>query len=295
MPQLVKFCPLCGVEKFLVFDQRDFRGFEVTNVLCSQCGLVFQTPRMSESELDAFYQENYRVAYQGQEGPSDKDLKVQKARAEYLVNLLQGLEINKVHNYLDIGSSAGYLITEVQQLFRCEAVGIEPGEAYRKYAESKGIQVFKELSLIEEAEIPRFDLVSLIHVLEHLPDPVEYLKTLRNKFLTQSAKLLVEVPNLYAHDCFEVAHLTSFSSDRLVQVLKSAGFKCLFIEKHGYPRSRMIPLYITVLAQPEIDDSREIKIKIESLVRLKRRTGLLHRRIIERLFPSYAWLPEFRS
>lgn len=295
MPQLVKFCPLCGVEKFLVFDQRDFRGFEVTNVLCSQCGLVFQTPRMSESELDAFYQENYRVAYQGQEGPSDKDLKVQKARAEYLVNLLQGLEINKVHNYLDIGSSAGYLITGVQQLFRCEAVGIEPGDAYRKYAESKGIQVFKELSLIEEAEIPRFDLVSLIHVLEHLPDPVEYLKTLRNKFLTQSAKLLVEVPNLYAHDCFEVAHLTSFSSDRLVQVLKSAGFKCLFIEKHGYPRSRMIPLYITVLAQPEIDDSREIKIKIESLVRLKRRTGLLHRRIIERLFPSYAWLPEFRS
>lgn len=295
MPEQVKFCPLCGMEKFLVFDQRDFRGFQVTNVLCSQCGLVFQTPRMSESELDTFYQEQYRVAYQGQGGPSDKDLKVQKARAEYLVNLLQGMAIKKVQNYLDIGSSAGSLITQVQGVYGCEAVGIEPGEAYRQYAESKGIRVFKELSLIEEAEIQRFDLVSLIHVLEHLPDPVEYLKALRINFLTQNAKLLVEVPNLYAHDCFEVAHLISFSIDRLVQVLTKAGYKCLFIEKHGHPRSRMIPLYITVLAEPEIDDSRENNIEIEKLVRLKRRTGLLHRRIIERLFPSYAWNPEFRS
>ena len=295
MTEQVKFCPLCGMEKFSVFDQRNFRGFQVTNVLCSQCGLVFQTPRMSESELDTFYKEQYRVAYQGHGGPSDRDLKVQKARAEYLVNFLQRMEIKQVQNYLDIGSSAGSLIERVQQVFGCDSVGVEPGDAYRHYAEAKGMRVFKELSLIEEAELQRFDLVSLIHVLEHLPDPIDYLKALRIKFLSQNAKLLVEVPNLYAHDCFEVAHLTSFSSNRLVEVLNKAGFKSLFIERHGHPRSRMIPLYITVFAEPEIDDSRENKIESEMLVRLKRRTGLLHRRIVERLFPSYAWIQEFRS
>jgi 2-polyprenyl-3-methyl-5-hydroxy-6-metoxy-1,4-benzoquinol methylase len=295
MPEQVKFCPLCGMEKFSVFDQRNFRSFQVTNVLCSQCGLVFQTPRMSESELDTFYQDQYRVAYQGQEGPSDRDLKVQKARAEYLVDLLQRMEIKQVQNYLDIGSSAGSLIERVQQVFGFDTVGVEPGEAYRHYAESRGIRVYKALSLIEEAEIQRFDLVSLIHVLEHLPDPIDYLKALRIKFLTRNAKLLVEVPNLYAHNCFEVAHLTSFSSNRLVEVLNKAGFKCLFIERHGNPRSKLIPLYITVFAEPIIEDSRENKIESEKLVRLKRRTGLLHRRIVERLFPSYAWIQEFRS
>lgn len=295
MPEHVKSCPLCGREKYLVFDQRDFRGFQVTNVLCSNCGLVFQTPRMTASELDKFYKEHYRVAYQGQEGPNDKDLKVQKARAEYLVNLLQGLELREVQNYLDIGSSAGSLIKHVKQVYGCEAAGVEPGEAYRHYAESKGIRVFKDLTQIEQAEISKFDLVSLIHVLEHIPDPVEYLKALRIKLLAQNGKLLVEVPNLYAHECFEVAHLTSFSSDRLIQVLKKAGYRCLYIERHGHPRSRMIPLYITILAEPERDGSKDTRIEFEKLVRIKRRTGLLHRRIIERLFPSFAWIPEFSS
>jgi 2-polyprenyl-3-methyl-5-hydroxy-6-metoxy-1,4-benzoquinol methylase len=33
---------------------------------------------------------------------------------------------------------------------------------------------------------PRFDLVSLVHVLEHLPDPVGMLSTIRRELLNES-------------------------------------------------------------------------------------------------------------
>jgi SAM-dependent methyltransferase len=295
MPEKVEICPLCEQDKFTLFDQRDFRGFEISNVLCSNCGLVFQSPRMTALELDSFYHEEYRIAYDGQEGPSEKDLRVQKARAENLVKLLTDFGTENVKRYMDIGSSAGSLMEALQDAFGCEAVGIEPGDAYREYSRSKGLEVYGDLNQLETVAEARFDLVSMIHVLEHIPDPVGYLYALREKFLANSARLLIEVPNLYAHDCFEVAHLSSFSQETLTQVLKKAGYQTIFIERHGYPRSKLIPLYISLLAEPSEILSDRGQIDLESLVKMKRRSGFLHRRVIEHLFPTYGWVPEFRS
>jgi len=295
MPEIVEFCLLCGKDRFAIFDQRDFRGFEVINVLCSNCGLVFQTPRMPASELEDFYQQEYRIAYQGQEGPSDRDFRVQKARAGNLVKFLQEVGIDQVVRYVDIGSSAGLFMGDIQKAYDCQVVGIEPGDAYRETTISKGFDVYEDLDQLEDNEENKFDMVSMIHVLEHLPDPVGYLITLREKFLTLKGKLLLEVPNIYAHDSFEVAHLTSFSRETFTRVLDKAGYRTIFIEMHGIPLSKLIPLYITILAEPYEDTHGPKRIEVERLVRMKRRAGFLHRRVIERIFPKSAWVPEFRS
>ena len=84
-------------------------------------------------------------------------------------------------------------------------VGVEPGEAYRRYAQGRGINMYAALDELLADNPPRFDLVSLVHVLEHLPDPVGMLSTIRRGF--NKRHLLLEVPNFYAHDSFELAHL----------------------------------------------------------------------------------------
>lgn len=295
MPEKVTNCPLCEREHFTIFDQRDFRGYGVTNVLCSNCGLVFQTPRMTAFDLEDFYQDQYRLAYQGQEGPNEKDLRIQKARAENLVKFMQELGVEEIDRYMDIGSSTGLLMEEIQTAFDCQVVGIEPGAAYREFARGKGLEVYEDLNQIAAKEEDRFDLVSMIHVLEHIPDPVGYLIRLREEFLTINARILIEVPNLYAHDCFEVAHLTSFSRETLIQVLKKAGYGTVFIERHGYPRSKLIPLYITLLAEAAEEQPSPGKIGLERLVRTKRRAGFLHRRVIERFLPNYGWVPDYHA
>lgn len=295
MPDIFSNCPLCGSNSWSTFDRREFRGFPVVNVLCSYCGLVFQTPRMTSQELEAFYQNEYREIYQGDEGPTKKDLKIQEARARNLVDLLKALGIEQVARYLDIGSSSGLLMKAIQVVFNCQASGIEPGVAYREYARGLGLTVYEDIAQLKGADHQKFDLVSLIHVLEHIPDPVRYLTILREELLLDDGRLLIEVPNLYAHDCFEVAHLTSFSQETLTQVLKKAGLRPLYIERHGSPRSKLIPLYITVLAEPSLESPIPDEISAESLVRLKRRAGFLHRRVIERILPSYGWVPEYRA
>lgn len=267
----------------------------MVNVLCKNCGLVYQTPRMTSAELEDFYREKYREIYQGSEGPNEQDLMIQNARAKYLVSLIEDMGIEKIGRYVDIGSSAGLLMEEIQNVYHCFVAGIEPGAAYREYAQKKGLTVFPDLNRLLENEPQKFDLVSMIHVLEHVSQPVDYIRHLRDDLINIKAKLLIEVPNLYAHDCFEVAHLSSFSQDTLTQVLKKAGFRILYIERHGFPRSKLVPLYITALAEPVEAKIAPWEVNGEKLVGLKRRTGFLHRRIIERLLPDKAWVPQYRS
>jgi SAM-dependent methyltransferase len=249
---------------------------------------------MTEDELHLFYQAEYRQIYQGDEGPNQRDIAVQEARAKSIVNLLGDCGIEQVERFADIGSSAGSLLEEIKDEYKCQVIGIEPGEAYRHYAQSRDLIVFESLEAADAAGEREFDLIAMIHVLEHLPDPIGYLLDIRKDFLTEDGAIFIEVPNLYAHDCFEVAHLTSFSRHSLVEVLKLAGYQTAYLEPHGRPRSNMIPLYISLLAKPGNDGNGQTEVEIEKWIRMKRRAGLAHRRVIERIFPHQAWLPEFR-
>jgi hypothetical protein len=167
-------------------------------------------------------------------------------------------------------------------------VGVEPGKAYREYASQHGVTVYESLDEMKKKDGARFALISMAHVLEHLPDPAGYLLRLRETLLEPNGWLLIEVPNLYSHDCFEVAHLTSFSAHTLTQTLQKAGFRVIRLEPHGRPRSGIVPFYLTVLAQP-LKGSICQAIIPERNVALKRRIGLFRRRLLARLMPDQVW------
>jgi 2-polyprenyl-3-methyl-5-hydroxy-6-metoxy-1,4-benzoquinol methylase len=153
------------------------------------------------------------------------------------------------------------------------------------------LNVHSDLGSLQAAEEKRFDLISMAHVLEHMPEPVDYLANLREYHLTSSGLILLEVPNLYAHDSFEIAHMTSFSAHTLRQVIQQAGFELVALKRHGQPRSDILPLYLTVLARPSAHPDELKYVVPERNVALKRRLGMFWRRVIQRLFPHRAWIP----
>jgi 2-polyprenyl-3-methyl-5-hydroxy-6-metoxy-1,4-benzoquinol methylase len=257
------------------------------------CGLVYQSPRMTVAELDNFYKKEYRRVYQNDDGPISHDLSVQKARATNLINMLAESGVKKIYRHLDVGSSSGMLLEKMGDEYQCQSVGIEPGDAYRIYAEKRGLQVYPSLEAAEEEQ--PFDLITMVHVLEHIPQPVAYLAELQKRYLADDGWLLIEVPNLYAHDSFEVAHLVAFSRHSLSQLVMQAGYSIRYLQVHGLPRSNMIPLYITMLASSNDQMINKPEIRKERWTGLKRRSGMTHRKIIERVFPQHAWLPAYRS
>jgi SAM-dependent methyltransferase len=288
MPEIVQSCILCGSDRSALFDHRSFHGREVTNRVCLNCGLVYQSPRMNEAESAVFYADEYRLLQEGRVDPTARNITIQKARASLLYSFVQP-SFTAVSRHLDIGCSMGILLLHFQEAFHNQAVGVEPGEAHRDHACKQGLTVYSRLEDLEMAGEAHFDLVSMSHVLEHLPDPLGYLNHLRESILTKDGRLLIEVPNLYSHDSFEVAHLVAFSPHTLREVLRRSGFEILKIKKHGRPNSAVLPLFLTVLCRPSMQPDTHL-IRPERWVALKRRIGMFRRNTSARLFPNRAWI-----
>jgi len=294
MPLTLSRCPLCGSARKRVFNETQFKGQRVTNQICGRCGFVYQSPRMTESELNAFYSGGYREMYQGDEGPTEKDLKIQRGRAGRLLAFAKG-SLQGASYHLDIGCSAGILLDEFRDFYGCKSIGVEPGDSYRDYAQTQGIKVYAELDDVKTDDGARFDLISMAHVLEHIPNPVEYLTQLRQQLMTSDGYLLIEVPNLYSHDSFETAHMSSFSTHTLEQTLIKSGFSIRAFMRHGYPRSDILPLYLTALAQPAAELISET-VKPEIFVKGKRQFGLFIKWFMLRFFPRKSWnSPEIKG
>jgi len=114
MSEFVEICPLCGCKDFSPFDERTFKGYFVSNHICDDCGLVFQSPLMTAEELEEFYEHSYRQIYQGEADPNRKDLLTQNGRADSLIEFLDEQEIALSH-YLDIGCSAAVLLKRFEK------------------------------------------------------------------------------------------------------------------------------------------------------------------------------------
>jgi len=288
MSEIVSACPLCTSPRSRLFDQRQFHGLEVMNRLCLHCGLVYQSPRMTEAESATFYANEYRVLQEGSRDPTLRNMTAQKERASLMLEFIRPV-VPAVIRHLDIGCSLGILLQTVSRAYQDQAVGVEPGEAHRLAAAKAGLMVFPSLEELEKSGQARFDLVSLSHVLEHLYNPVEYLTHLRESLMTPDGWLLLEVPNLYSHDSFEVAHLFAFSPHTLREVLARSGFEIVRFKQHGRPNSAILPLYLTLLCHPAAHVELQ-PVRPEHFVTLKRRSGFLWRWILSKLLPARAWL-----
>ena len=168
-------------------------------------------------------------------------------------------------------------------------MGVEPGDAYREYAQSRGATV---VSRLEALNGQRFDLVTMAHVLEHLPNPVQYLVDLRKERLAPGGNLLIEVPNLYGHQSLELSHAVAFSRGTLTETLFQAGFEVVRMTSHSEPRSRLLSLYLLVLARASVEAASPKEVRSGSGgVRLKRKLGNIRRRRLTQLAPGIVWKP----
>lgn len=105
-------------------------------------------------------------------------------------------------NLLDIGAGTGDFLNQVKNNgWKC--VGIEPNEKAKNIAISKGIEFTNTL---EELEDHSFDVITMWHVLEHVPD-LDYQIKILKRLLKPNGTILIAVPNFKS---FDAKHYQSF-------------------------------------------------------------------------------------
>lgn len=99
---------------------------------------------------------------------------------------------------LDIGCGTGDFL-ETSKLNNWQVVGVEPNERARTIANSKTKNAVFDISYLETLEGNSFDVITLWHVLEHLPNLEVHVKLLK-RLLKPNGTLVIAVPNFKSYD-----------------------------------------------------------------------------------------------
>jgi SAM-dependent methyltransferase len=215
-------CVLCGSDDFEIISTCDSKSSDLLTVsLCKKCGLIQQTPIPSSDALRIYYSHNYRVEYKQTYTPKPKHVFRAANTAMQRINFLNESNIS-TGNILDIGAGGGEF-TYLSQKAGFESHGIEPNMGYAEYAKNEYDCDIRQGEL-EDIE-GQYNVITIFHVLEHLPSPIKAFERLY-QLLEEGGMLLVEVPWIETNDAsprniFFKAHIFYFSVDTLISCASS--------------------------------------------------------------------------
>jgi len=200
-----------------------------TLVRCLGCRLVAVHPLPTDAELESFYDSYWKDRVDIKQ--LDKLAERANARARFLNPYLPARDPLRV---LDVGAGFGHIYGGLAALRRgrrveYDAVEVDP-DAVRYLNDTLTARAVR--SRIEDFPGP-YDLMVMSHFLEHLPDPVEYLRAQAPR-LTRGGLLFAEVPNAdYRFKSHHQPHLSFFEIDTLARVVETTGFEVVRIDTCG--------------------------------------------------------------
>ncbi len=195
--------------------------------ICEDCHCVQkQVDATWKADVGWIYRE-YSIYHQG-EGAEQRifDGSSSVPRSDAIVRKLQcRFAVPDTGRLLDFGCGNGAFLRSFSKLFsRWRLEGAELDEKHREEILAiPGVEQFHADASCGSVE-GTFDLISMVHVLEHVADPVKLLQSMGAK-LAPGGRLLVQVPNWESNpfDLVIVDHSTHFTTASLAQVGRRAG------------------------------------------------------------------------
>ena len=164
------------------------------------------------------------------------------------LNLINSLQLKK-GRILDIGAGTGDFLF-VAKGNGWKTIGIEPSEKAKRIAINKGV-AFAENS--SELENHSFDVITMWHVLEHVPNLDNQIKELK-RLLKPNGSLIIAVPNFKS---FDAKHYGKYWAAYDVPIhfwhFSKKSIKSLF-EKEGMQLEKILPMkfdsfYVSLLSE----------------------------------------------
>ncbi|OFW61317.1 MAG: hypothetical protein A2W01_11220 [Candidatus Solincola sediminis] len=205
---------------------------------CKNCKAYYQTRNYPLERLEAIYKNGYRdKEFRGEsiEEAYRKVLHLPRSESENVARVwwLSGKVLGDISTALDIGSGLGILPVSMKN-FCSEVECVEENyESIRHLRDNLSLRCFSSLPNKE------YDLVTLVHVLEHVQKLDDFLKAFRSRC---KKYLFVEVPDSIEfkmlpkeHDEFNSCHLWFFNPQGLITVLERNGFIVEDLHRQHYP------------------------------------------------------------
>ena len=234
-------CPLCGEKNPKVYLQGPPRELSLASLgssrtsvspgeilRCGDCRLAFSAERSTQKELSALYQEMDVRVY-------ESELRGRAETAGRHLDIVK--KCCRGGSLLDIGCASGLFLERAAEA-GWEVTGIEPSEIlYRRAKEKLAERGEVVCATLQDSFLPSasFDLLTAWDVLEHVPDPVEFMHA-SAALLRDGGYLIVNVPDIDSLPSRILGarwplllpeHLNYFNRESLRLCGERAGFECI--------------------------------------------------------------------
>ncbi len=235
----VNECPICGGTAFRPFLQCiDHTVSHETFSLqeCVQCHLVITSPRPQNSDLPKYYQSPNYISHSTTSNTLlDRAYRIARGlNLRWKLNIIRKHADDQARQLLDFGCGTGqFLLAAIKRGYI--AAGVEPTTTAREFAQQlTGINIMPSLPNTAN----RYDIITLWHVLEHVPDLNSQLDGLASA-LAQNGTMFIAVPNHRSADAnqykslwagYDVPrHLWHFSKPTMEDLLRKHSLKLMHI------------------------------------------------------------------
>tara|TARA_B110000971_G_scaffold167504_1_gene171706 strand:- start:114 stop:878 length:765 start_codon:yes stop_codon:yes gene_type:complete len=164
-----------------------------------------------------------------------KEEKYRLSQLSLIKNFLNKDLKKKKRDILDFGCGFGWLLKSLNNN-HWNKYGLEIDYFARQIAQKNGIKTF---SSIKKLSKKKYDVVTLIHVIEHLREPISNLKKIINKIKTKGY-IVIETPdfdsamarkyNTKFRLLHDKTHISLFSSESLMRLMRDLGLQIIKIE-----------------------------------------------------------------
>lgn len=177
LTESLDFCSLCGSQEFT-------RLYEPDICQCHRCHVYFRNPRPDQALiLDSYNEGETFRQWQNELGIRSRLWKKRCSLvSEYCSSGL----------LLDVGTGDGYFLDFVKNIFTVEATEISKSGV--EYARARGHNIHQGTIFDTKFNGKQFDIITMWHVLEHLPAPFHVLNKIKS-LLKPDGLLIIAVPN----------------------------------------------------------------------------------------------------
>jgi len=212
--------------------------------------LLITDPQPNEENLPKYYEsEDYISHTDGKRSLFEKAYHLVKNIAlKNKLNLINSLSKSK-GNLLDIGAGTGDFLALAKDN-GWHTIGVEPNQKAKAIAVKKGVSFVESTKPLADNS---FDVITMWHVLEHVPDLENQISELK-RLLKADGTVLIAVPNFNSYDAKHYGKFwAAFDAPRHLWHFSKTAIKKLF-EKEEMTLEKVLPMkfdsfYVSLLSE----------------------------------------------